>query len=201
MEGNIANNVKEALDKTNFSEVLDKIKDNPEEVNKLAAESAGLMTPEMIEQAKNYALGSQGEKIKKEMEKKGMNNRDMKQQAIQQKKLYDQLESKKKGDLKKVILITSAKKLVEKTVHCNIIAEDAKKLITCDAIEMNCGRLAQGPLQGEKIKVWYDPNNKYKNARASKIIGFDIGGSLLILMENGDINQEKFLKVEKSLEY
>ena len=193
-------NVKEMLDNTNFSEVLDKLKDNSEDINKLVSESAGVMTPEMMEQAKKYALGEQGEKIKREMEKKGMNNRDMKQQALQQKKLYHQLDAKKKGELKKVLLITSAKKLEIKSIHSNDIATDAKKLVTCDAIEFSCSRLSLGPLSDNQFKVWYDPNIKFKNNRASKIIGFDIGGPLLIIMEEGDLDRDKFIKVEKALE-
>lgn len=195
-------NIKETLDKTNFSEVLNKLKDNPEEVSKLIAESNGVMTPEMMDQARKYAAGEQGEKIKKEMEKKGMNNKAMLQQAQQQKKLYNQLDAKKKGELKKVIVITSAKKLEIKSVHSNAITDDAKKLVTHDAIEMGCSRLSQGPLHDYTFKVWYDPNiTKVKNARASKIIGFDIGGPLLIIMEEGDLDKDKFIQVEKSLEF
>jgi len=193
-------NVKDVLNKVNFSEVIDKLTSNTEETTNLISQSAGHMTPEMIEQAKKYAQGTQGKQIKEEMLKKGVDNKAMKNQMELQKKLYTEASNKAKGDSKKAIVITSSKIVKPKDIHAKILKSEAVKIIGSDnALEISCSRLAVGPLQNKTIKVWYDPNRKGNNSRASKIVDFKIAGELLIIMEEGDLTENDFKLAEKLL--
>ena len=195
-----ADKVKDALNNISFSEVIDKLTSNPNEAVNLVNQSAEHITPEMMEQARKYAVGTQGKQIKKEMARKGVDNKEMKNQMEQQKKLYIEANNKAKGEAKKVILITSSKIVKSKDIHVKILKSEAIKIIgSDDAIEISCSRLAVGPLQGKTIKVWYDPNRKGNNNRASKIVDFKMAGELLIIIEEGDLTEADFKLAEKSL--
>ena len=192
--------VKEVLSNVNFSDVIDKLTSNPEDAANLVNQSAEHITPEMMEQARKYAVGTQGKQIKEEMARKGVDNKEMKNQMEQQKKLYIEANNKAKGEAKKAILITSSKILKFKDVHVKILKSEAIKIIGSDnAIEIACSRLAVGPLQNKTIKVWYDPTRKGNNNRASKIVDFKMAGELLIIMEEGDLTELDFKLAEKSL--
>jgi hypothetical protein len=190
--------VKDVLNNINFSEVIDKLTSNPNDTANLVSQSAEHMTPEMMEQARKYATGTQGKQIKEEMMRKGVDNKEMKLQMEQQKKLYIEANNKAKGESKKAIIITSSKIMKSKDIHVKILKSEAIKIIGSDnAIEISCSRLAVGPLQNKTIKVWYDPTRKGNNKRASDIVNFKIAGELLIIMEEGDLTQEDFKLAEK----
>jgi hypothetical protein len=193
--------VKNVLNNVNFSDVIDKLTNNSDETANLISQSAEHMTPEMLEQARRYANGDQGQKIKEEMMRKGANTKEMKDKMELQKKLYNDAHNKAKGEIKKAILITSAKRMESKNIHPKILDSEVKKIIGTNAIEISCSRLATDSLRGKTIKAWYDPtrNVKYPNKRASAIIGFPISGELLIVMEGEDLLTEDLLKIEKSL--
>ena len=193
-------NVKDVLNNINFSDVIDKLTCNPDEAANLVGQSAEFMTPEIMEQAKKYATGTLGKQIKEEMMRKGVYNKEMKIQMEQQKKLYIEANNKVKGESKKVVIITSSKILKSKDIHPKILKTEALKIIGSDnAVEISCSRLAVGPLEGKTIKVWYDPNRKGNNNRASKIVDFKIAGELLIVMEEGDLTEADFKLAEKSM--
>ena len=193
-------NVKDVLNNINFSEVIDKLTSNPSDAVNLVGQSADYMTPEMMEQARKYATGTQGKQIKEEMMRKGVDNKEMKIQMEQQKKLYTEANNKAKGEAKKAIIITSSKIIKSKDIHVKVLKSEAIKIIGSDAaVELSCSRLAVGPLVGKTIKVWYDPNRKGNNSRASKIVDFKIAGELLIIMEEGDLTELDFKLVEKLL--
>lgn len=192
-------NVTEVLNNINFSEVIQKLTSNPEEVSSLIGQSSGLITPEMREQARKHAVGPQGEKIKEEMLKQGVNNKTMLTNAKAQKKLYDDMNNKAKGASQKAILITTSKLYKSKEIHPLILLTEAKRLIADDAIEISCSRLAIGNLEGKTIKAWYSPNRKGHNNLASLIVGFDIAGELLIVMEEGDLSENDIRNVKKLL--
>jgi len=192
--------VKEALNNINFSDVIDKLTSEPNEAANLIGQSAEIMTPEMMEQARKYATGTQGKQIKEEMMRKGLDNKDLKVQMEQQKKLYVEANNKAKGEAKKAILITSSKIMKSKDIHVKILKSEAIKIVgSDDVLEMPCSRLATGPLLNKTIKVWYDPNRKGNNTRASKIVDFKIAGELLIVMEEGDLTENDFKLAEKLL--
>jgi len=192
--------VKEVLNNINFSDVIDKLTSEPNEAANLIGQSAEIMTPEMMEQARKYATGTQGKQIKEEMTRKGLDNKDLKAQMEQQKKLYVEANNKAKGEAKKAILITSSKIMKSKDIHVKILKSEAIKIVGSDnVLEMPCSRLATGPLLNKTIKVWYDPNRKGNNTRASKIVDFKIAGELLIVMEEGDLTENDFKLAEKLL--
>ena len=192
-------NVTDVLNNVNFSEVIQKLTSNPEDVSALIGQSSELMTPEIMEQARKHAIGPQGEKIKEEMMKQGVNNKTMLTNAKAQKKLYDDMNNKAKGASKKAILITTSKIYKTKEIHPLILLSEAKRLIAEDVIEISCSRLAIGPLEGKTIKAWYSPNRKGSNNLASSIVGFDIAGELLLVMEEGDLSENDVRKCKKLL--
>lgn len=194
--GNVnVDNIKEALNNVNLSEVLKKV--NPDDVTKMIKETAGNMSPEMVEKARKLAMNGQGDQIMREMQKRGINARDMKEQIKEQQRLTRASIPK---DTIKAVLITTSRQLKSRDVsQVSIRAAAIKILRTDDPVELSCSRLAHGSLVGKTLKAWYDPNVKGTNKRASKIIGFQMAGELLVVMEEGDLSEKDFLISEKNL--
>lgn len=194
------NNISEVLNNIDFSEVISKVTSNSEDIANLAQQSAGHITPSMMEQARKYANGEQGKKIKEEIVRQGVGNRATLENMKEQKKLYDQANIKSKGNSQKAILVTSSKQIKIKEIHPKILREEAGKILKTDnPTEISCSRLSKGPLNNKTIKVWYDEKCKGNNKRATKIIGFQIAGDLLIVVENEDLSERNFREVEKLL--
>jgi hypothetical protein len=197
---NIGAEVKEALNDTNIATMLNRISNNPEELNKVMEESMSQMTPDMMEQARKLAMGGQGKNILNEMQRRGMDPSAMRAQLLEQQRQLKGL-SAKSGDLtKKVIFITSSRQVKVRNIPTSSIQASATSLIkSTNVVELSCSRLAEGPLKGKTIKVWCDPERPGKNKRATKIMGFPVSGEILIVMEEGDLLENDFLAAEKLL--
>lgn len=194
------NHISEVLNNINFSEVISKITNNPEDIANLAEQSVGHMTPSMMEQARKHANSEHGQKIKEEVVRQGIGNRATLENMKEQKKLYDRANIKAKGSPQKAILITSSKQIKVKEIHPKMLKEEAGKILKTDnPVEISCSRLSNGPLDNKSIKVWYDEKCKGNNKRASNIIGFKIAGDLLIVVDNEDLSEQDFRTVEKLL--
>jgi len=192
--------VKTALNNTNISAVLNRISNNPEELNKVMETSINSMTPEMMEQARKLAMGGQGQQIIREMQRKGIDPKVMRSHILEEQKILKGLSSKVTEMTKKAILITNSRQLKVRNIPISSIKIAAANLVkSSDPVELSCSRLAAGPLKGKTIKVWCNPQHPGKNKRASKIIGFPMGGEMLIIMEEGDLNEKDFLAAEKLL--
>ena len=195
------NDVKEALKNTNISAMLNQMAANPEEVNKMMEESMSRMTPEMMEQARKLAMGGQGDQIMKEMKKRGLDPRVLKAQMREQQKALRGLENKNIADTKQVVLITTSRQVKTRKLPNDNYLPNIKTILKCnDPVELSCSRLAQGPLSGKTIKVWYNPEHTGKNRRATKIVGFPIGGEIIVIVEEDNLTETNFLAAEKTLE-
>lgn len=191
--------VAKALNSTNVASVLNQMAANPDAMAKAMEESASQMTPEMLEEAKRLAMSGQGDQILKEMQRRGMDMNAIRSQMMEQKKMMHGL-MPKTDDMKRVILITSNRQLKNRTVPLTGVASVAENILkSSKVVELACSRLAVKALQGKTIKVWCDPDNKGKNRRLSKILGFPMGGEGLIVMEEGDLDEKSFLDAEASL--
>lgn len=192
--------VEHALNNINIQDITNKIVNDREGISKLVEDSMDKVTPEMIQKANKMAKGGQGQQMVKMMQKKGLEPQAMRDQFIQQQKMMKKAAEKNLGDTKKVIHITSGKQVKSKNIHVNSVKNDIAKIIGCDEpTELPCSRLAKGSLDGKTIKLWYDSNRKGKNPRGSRIAGFEIAGEIIIIMDEGNIEQEDFIAVEKSL--
>jgi hypothetical protein len=195
---NIGEEMKEALNNTNMTTILNQISNNPDLISKMMEESMAQMTPEMMEKAKKMATGGQGQQLLRNMQRRGIDTQPMKAKLIaQQKALKNSIKSEPN---KRTVLITAGRKLKIRNIPVASIQTSATRIIKSESvIELSCSRMASGPLQGKTIKVWYDPNRGGKNPRASKIVGFPIAGDLLIIMEEGDLTEEDFITAERLL--
>ena len=191
--------VKEALKNTNISTILNQMAENPDEVSRMMTESMNHFTPDMMEQARKLAMGGQGDKIMKEMKKRGINPKAMKAQVSKQKKVLRAL--KTPTITKQVVLITTSRQARSRRLPLDNILPSVSNILKCsEPVELSCSRLAQGPLAGKTIKVWYNPENIGKNRRATKLVGFPVGGEIIIVMEEGDLTEEILTLAEKHLE-
>lgn len=191
---NIKEDIKEEIKETikvkedvpNIAGVLNELASNPNQLNKMIEESMGQITPEVMEQARKLAMGGQGDQIMREMQKRGIDVNSMNANIRQ---LRNALPSvKKTGLTKTIVYVTRSRQIKEKDIsmtdpHSCI----ATILRTTTPIELSCSRLAQGPLFGQSIKVWYNPADSSKNRLASKITGFPVGGELLIVSESTNL--------------
>lgn len=194
--------IKDALNSANLSSVLSKISDDPGEVGRIMTESMGHMTPAMMEQARKLAQGGQGDQIKREMLKMGMDPRQMQVQLKEQRRQQRSLDKLlgKVDNNKRVVLITSSRQLKGRMFSSTSFRESiAHAVHTLNPVELSCSRLAVGPLEGKTVKLWYNPERKGKNQRSSKIIGFPIAGEAVIVMDEGDLTEEMVSAAEKLL--
>ncbi len=187
------------ISNTEINNVLDNISANSDDFIKIINDSMNGFDPEMKEQAKKIATSGQGANIIKEMQKRGMNPHSMRAQMKAHKKNMSLTENQGSKQ-KKAILITSSRQLRVRSVPENFTERDAASIIECEKpLEISCSRLATGLLLGKTIKAWYNPEIRGKNRRASKIVGFAIAGDLLIIMNEGDLDEHRFLQSEKLL--
>lgn len=192
--------VKEALKNTNISDMLNQMAANPEEVSKMMEDSMSRMTPDMMDQARKLAMGGQGDQIMREMQKRGIDPKAMREQMKEQQRALRGLGGKHGDATTQVILITTSRQAkVRKIPRGNITAAVGSILKCPSPVELSCSRLAQGPLSGKTIKVWYDPEHAGKNRRASKIVGFSIGGEIVVVVDDEDLSEANFTAAEKKL--
>jgi hypothetical protein len=190
--------IKHAMANANVPEILSKISNDPGSLGQMLDASQDMMTPELIEKARKLANGGQGGQILKEMQKRGVDTDTIRDQMADQQKLMREMIANKPH--KEVILITASRQLRSKRILSDSIEASAKRFLKAEtAVELPCSRLATGTLSGKTITVWYDPLQTGKNKRASKIVGFPVGGDILIVMSDGDLNEEQFLEAEKML--
>lgn len=205
--------IKEALSNTNISTMLNKMASNPEEVSKMMEQSMSQMTPEMMEQARKLAMGGQGDQIMREMQKRGMDPRAMRSQLLEQQRAIRGMGSSKAADAtkqssalsgqrtKQIILINKSRQIKVRKVPSNSVGLSAASILKTDnPVELSCSRMAQGPLSGKTIKAWYNPEDRGKNRRATKVVGFPVGGEVIVVMEEGDLTEKDFSAAEKHLE-
>jgi hypothetical protein len=192
--------IKSSLNNANIGEALSKLSKNPDEVSKLMEQSAGQVTPQMMEEARKLAMGSQGQHILKEMKRRGMDPHSMRSQALQQQRALKGMASKT-GEMKRCVLITGGRQLKMRNIPIGSEQISAVNIVGTDnPVELSCSRLASGPLEGKSIKIWCDTKRKGKNRRLTKILGFPIAGEGLIIMTEGDLTEADFLAAEKLLE-
>jgi len=197
---NRTQDIKDALNHTNISAMLNQISGDPEKIGKLMNDSMGQVTPDMMEQARKLATGGQGAQIFSEMQRRGMDPMTMKKQLMKHKRSMMGLDSKGTGT-QQCILITVTRQVKTLNIAYTSIQSAACGIFKSSSpLELSCSRMAQGPLSGKNIKMWYNPEHKGKNRRASKIAGLPIGGELLLVMESGDFTEADFTAAEKLLE-
>lgn len=192
--------VKAALNNGNIASVLNRISADPTELSRAMEETAGQLSPEMIEEAKRLAMGGQGEQILREMQRRGIDPNALRAQILEQQKSLRGL-SVKNESTKRVVLITSNRQLKMRNIPLTSITAAAERIIGSDkAVELSCSRLANGPLKGKTVKVWCDPERKgKKNQRLTKILGFPIVGEGLFIVNDEDLDEASFLAAEKEI--
>ena len=152
--------------------------------------------PETLENLKKTALGKK-DQILREMKKKGIDPKELRDTFEKEKK---RLAAVARTNSKKAVLITQGRQLKTKSVPKDFTPENANSVLNAvSCAGMSCSRLCIGSLSDKTIKIWYDPNVANKNKRATNLVGFEVGGSLLIVSEDGDITEEEILEVEKLL--
>lgn len=194
--------IKSALSNNNIGNVLNQMAANPDAMTNMM--SSGMMnnlSPEMMEQARKMATSGQGDQILKEMQKRGMNPMEMKHQLMEQRKALNKMMPRTDQGTQQIILInksrqTKIKKIIPGSLNSLVLNSQYKFE---SPVELSCSRLAIGPLKGKTVKIWYDEKNKCINKRASKIVGFKIGGDILIVVKDHSLTEKEFLAVENQL--
>lgn len=186
--------------KPNFNSMLNDMMNNPDEITKFMSDSSGQKNSDMMEQARKIAMSGQGEEIIQEMQNRGLDPKAMRSQMLEHQNSLRGISTKSLELTKKVILITVSRKIKVRNIPLNSVSQSAENILhTSEPVELSCSRLARGPLKDAIIKVWYNPNHPGVNRRASKIIGFNIGGEILIVNNEGDISEDQFLTAEKHI--
>lgn len=154
------------------------------------------LSPDALGKLKKVVFDKK-DQIMKEMKRKGIKPKEIKEKFIEGKK---KLLALTKPQTKKAVIITPSRQMKTKNVPVNFTVESANSSLNAiSAVGMTCSQLCIGNLSEKTIKIWYDPTISNKNKRATKIAGFEIGGSLLITCDEGDLTEEDLSTVEQLL--
>ena len=172
-----------------------------EQARSIVDESQNVDTMGKInEKARSLASTTNREQLRKEMLNNGINTKTMRTEMKEQKKMMYKL-YKNNNSSRKGIYITQSRQIRNRIVPLKDMQKYTERIFNIpDAIEMSCSRLALGPLTGKSIKAWYDPSITSVNKRATKIVGFKMGGGLLLIIDYEDLEEETFLAAERILE-
>lgn len=193
-----ADMLKEAMKGTNLNTAITSLMNDPAKLSALMEESVGKMTPQMQEQAKKMASSGKIDTVMKELQRQGKSPKLLKKEMDAQHKLFKATQPKPTGPTKRIVMITSNRQLRSKTVPATDMqktANDVMKVST--AIGLACSRLAVGPFYNKTVTIWYDEKNPTKNKRASKLLGYSIGGDVMIVVDECDIEETEFEEAEK----
>lgn len=147
---------------------------------------------ENIEGLKKLAMGNKDE-ILKQLKKKGIDPKKLQETFLEEKK---KLLKATRANNKTVVLVTPGRQLKQKSVSPQVTQEVATSLLNAkECVGVSCSRLSVGDLSEKTIKIWYDPTVASKNKLASQLVGFDVGGSLLIVCEEGDLKESDIQKL------
>lgn len=190
---------KDCLKDQDIAKALEEFTSNDDLMSKLASELENI-SPEKIKEAKKLAQSEKGKEILNACANKGIDSKVMRETYLA-KQLETKGLSKDTTNKKVAVLITTSRQLKLRNIPLNNVSECADKIINSNQrpVELSCSRLAIGPLQGKTIKVWCDTTRKGKNRRLSKILGFNVAGDGLIIMEEGDLTEEHFIQAERLL--
>lgn len=170
------------------------LNEDPEKMEKIISESFAHITPEMRDQAARLIKGGQGQEILKQLQKRGINHRDLRRTMKKNRKGNVNIKQK----LISVIHVTSTRQVRTKQIPEDLSTLDTI-LKTSNYEEISCENLAKGPLENKEIKLYYNPEVKTKNRRVSKIVGPNIGGDVVIIVTGYNISEKEFLAAEKLL--
>ncbi len=189
------------LKNVDMSTILNQLSNlNTNDLTKIMEDSMNQITPEMMEQARRLTSGGQGEQLMKEMQRRGMNPQAMRSELLKQRNSLKGYHSKKNENTKQVIHITRSRQIKERSIpNGEISAAVATILRIPNPVELSCSRLARGPLSGQVIKLWYNPEESGKNRLSSKIIGFPIGGEAVIVSATEDLTENQITSVLNEL--
>jgi hypothetical protein len=192
--------LKGLVDQVNIKEIVHKISNQPPEF--MTEQHAQYFIPEIKDQARNMAVGPQGEKIKKELQAGNVELASLRASMKAQKKLMNKIQAQNQEVTRQIIIISPKGKVSNQSFTLSALMNPGETILRSpQVVQLPCSRLALGPLNGKNLSLWYDEKKTYRNKRANKIFDdiANIVGEVLIIMDEGDLLLRDFLVAEKSL--
>lgn len=165
------------------------------------------MSNSALSEVMKFANTEEGKKLADSLKKKGVKRkqavrdyRNMKRnmKSVMGNKTSDSTNTSDITDRKcKVVLLTSGRKLKEKTFQFLKLRENICSTLHCThPTELCCSSLSRGSLTNKEIRVWYDDTNPVKNKRLSRLLGFPCTGEAIIVCYESDITISDIEDVE-----
>jgi len=161
--------------------------------------------PKMRQVLTNLSQSDQGKKILEKMRQTGVNptkvRADLKKQEKEANRMK-RLETPKDERLRyQALLITRSRKVKPISLPINAGLVDIKPLFPSSAsvIELACSRLAIGPLAGKMVKIFYDQADQTVNKRTKRLVGYKIGGDLLVVVSGHQMTEKELERIEDLL--
>jgi hypothetical protein len=162
--------------------------------------------PKMKKVLTNLSQSDQGKKILEGMKKTGVNptkvRADLKKQEKEAKKMK-KLEAGEDDRIRyQALLITRARKVRPVSLPFDATLTDVRKVFpsTASVTELACSRLAIGPLSKKMVKIYYDQTDQSVNKRTKRLVGFKIGGDLLLSVPGHQLTEKELDLVEMMLQ-
>lgn len=174
-----------------------------EEISRLAQNT--IQNPESLnpadlrERAEQLLQTSQGRKLLKTLQKKGVTRKKMMKEMKESKK------NKQKDEVAKnyidCILINESRKVkIQKMDRDNFVKECKEKLKFNNPEHYQCENLSIGPLENKNVTFWIDSDKecqKNGNKKIKKYTGLNNSGSIIFVVEDEDFKLEDFNQVDR----
>lgn len=190
--------LRKALSEVPVDSIVDKIVSSPSAMGTDAIKNAvGNISVEDMARAKDVANSEEGKRILAGMMDRGVDIRALHRQTMRDMAENKGLAARDSGTAVKLLLITTTRKIKEIMVEKGKIDTYIKRKLGQNVEEVSCRRLAQGPWVGLAIYVWYDLLSPLKDTRRlSRMVGFTIKGSAVVVCGDRDLTEREFTTVE-----
>lgn len=197
--------LQELIDKASVEGHADKIsaitrymREHPDELGKIAGETMANMSAEDLAKAKNAAMGSQGQQIRKMLQGRGGNVSKLAKSAMAERDLHNRF--KEVSPSKYVVLLNNSRQCKPKKISAVSENSSCNSILGCKGEDASppilCSRLAVGPLENTVVYYYQGPKAT-TNKRASTLLGKEILGSIVISVKDHDLTEAEFLEVER----
>lgn len=206
--------IRDYLRSLDGNKIFQEMTANPDIAKEVLDKALAGLTPEHIKQAAQLQNTPAGDRFlvekaaKAEVQQEQRSRRGLRVQVTEsnaararnaqanQRLLNQSARQRDNRQYQKVVHMGPKRKLSEAELILGQEEAQVQKLLKAKSvIQIPCPKL------GPTIRVWYMPdfNVKFKHVRATKIVGFPVGGEFLFFDTTGDLTTSKFTALEANI--
>lgn len=191
------------LEPPKLSQIMEQLKKDPAHFMESGAGVIDMFGEKTREDFKKVAMSNQHQ-VLKEMSKKGISPADLRQAHHEGMKTTKEMNKKlgitvKPDAMINVLVINASRKIKNLKIKQSQIETEINKYLCKQSNQVDAYNLKVGPLAEFEIEIFYDPTNGSLNRLATRIAGFPIGGSIVLVDRSKDLKENDLNDVIKIL--